>query len=131
VAIHRPKKYDRRNDLMSIYDQNLVIKWLRIKRYTSKAITAYEAFGILTVDTDQGKIYIAKNSNKMRIKSHLDWVYYEPKSMAYAIDNDLIDVYYEIMLKDLNSDPNQWKDWDFEQYVKSFYAHRHGRASLI
>jgi len=116
---------------MRIYDQTLIQKWLRIKRHLKTKYAAYEVNGILTISTNEHTIYLAKNSHKMRLKSHLDWVYYEPKSLAYAIDNNLIGAYYEIMLKDINSDPNIWKDGNFEMYIKSFYAAREGRANLV
>jgi hypothetical protein len=117
--------------MTSIYNAALIQKWFRIRRHLKTAYTAYEANGILTIPTNSHSIYIAKNSEKMRLKSHLDWVWYTPKQLAYAIDNNCVDAYYEIMLSHVNSDPNQWKDLNFEQELKSFYAARVGRASLI
>jgi hypothetical protein len=117
--------------MSGIYDKTLAQKWLRIKRRLSTQYTAYEANGMLSIPTNQQMIYIAKNSEKMRLKSHLDWVHYEPKSLAYAIDNNIVDSYYELMLSHSLSDPNQWKDFDYEMELKSFYASRVGRASLI
>lgn len=76
-------------------------------------------------------IYIAKHKTKFRLKSHLDWAWYTPKTLAHAIDTNTVDAYYEVMLKDIHSDPNDWKDSDFEMKLKGFYAARAGRASLI
>lgn len=117
--------------MTAIYDKTLAQKWLRIKRRLTTQCTAYEANGMLTISTNQHTVYIAKNSEKMRLKSHLDWVYYEPKSLSYAIDHNIIDAYYELMMKHSLSDPNQWKDFDYEMELKSFYASRAGRAILI
>jgi len=117
--------------MTSICDKILIQKWLRIKRRLTTQYTAYEANGMLTISTNQETIYLAKNSDKMRLKSHLDWVFYDPKSLAYAIDNNIVDSYYELMSTHSKSDPNQWKDFDYEMELKSFYASRVGRASLI
>jgi hypothetical protein len=111
-----------------INDVNLYRRWNAIKKYLTTQVKFTEYSDMLLVE---GNFYIAKHSNKMRLKSHLDWAYYTPKTLANAIDNNCISSYYEIMLNDVNSDPNIWKDKNFELELKSFYAARIGRASLI
>lgn len=103
-------------------------KFNDIKKHCTNKLEFAEYNGILRINKD---IYIAKNSVKFRLKSHLDWAWYTPKTLANAIDTDTIDSYYEIMLNDINSDPNVWKHLDFEMELKSFYAARVGRANII
>lgn len=116
-----------------IYNTTLVQRWVRIKRHLTSTIKieADELNGTLRLEIKDQVIFIAKNSSKMRLKSHLDWAYYTPKSLANAINNDLLDAYYEVMLNDINSDPNIWKEEDVEMELKSFYAARNKRASLV
>lgn len=111
-----------------IRDFKLRHKYNEIKKHITSTISVIEINGILTINKN---IYVAKNTYKFRIKSHLDWAYYTPKTLADAIDNGTVDSYYQIMLEDVNSDPNIWKDFDFEMELKSFYATRAGRANLI
>ena len=111
-----------------IQDKALYFRWAAIKRHLSTTVDINEYNGILRI---ADCCYIAKSTAKMRLKSHLDWCWYTPKTLAQAIDSNTIEVYYEIMLKDVRSDPNVWKDSDFELELKSFYAARVGRASLI
>jgi len=111
-----------------IKDFKLRAKYDAIKPHLTNTVSVTEINGILTINKD---IYIAKNSMKFRIKSHIDWAYYTPKTLADAINNNTVDSYYQIMLQDVNSDPNVWKDTDFEMELKSFYAARAGRASLL
>lgn len=111
-----------------IADQQLRWRWAAIKKYLTTSPVYNDMNGILTVN---GKFYLAKNSSKMRLKSHLDWVWYTPKTLAQAIDSDTVESYYEIMLNDIRTDPNVWKDIDFEMELKSHYAARAGRASLL
>jgi hypothetical protein len=101
---------------------------MAIKKHITTTITANEFHSVLAINKD---IYIAKKSCKFRLRSHLDWAWYTPKSLAQAIDNNTVESYYEIMLANINSDPNVWKDTDFELELKSFYAARAGRANLI
>lgn len=111
-----------------IRDKQLYFRWAPIKRYLTSSVVLKEHGGIISVD---GNIYIAKNSSKFRLKSHLDWAWYTPKTIAQAIDNNTIEQYYEIMLNDVRSDPNIWSDHDFEMTLKAFYAARVGRSSLL
>lgn len=103
-------------------------KWIEIKKHLKTKPNVWEYNGILKIHPN---IFVAKNSTKFRLQSYLDWAYYTPKTLADAINNNSVDVYYEVMLKDVNSDPNKWNDADFEQELKAFYAARIGRASLI
>jgi hypothetical protein len=114
-----------------IYDKNLISRWIRIKRHLTTTPEVYESYGVVAITKNSQTIYIAKNTTKMRLKSHLDWAYYTPKTLAYAIDNDLIDSYYEVMLKNVNSDPNIWNDKDLEMELKTYYAIRDQRAEPI
>lgn len=111
-----------------IQDKRLYFRWHAIKKHLTTNAKYIESNGLLEIN---GLCYIAKNSSKMRLKSHLDWAWYTPKTLAHAIDTNTIEQYYEIMLKDVRSDPNCWADSDFEQELKSFYAARASRCSLI
>jgi len=113
---------------INIKNNILRSKYSAIKNHCTTTLTFAEYNGILRINKD---IYIAKNSVKFRLKSHLDWAWYTPKTLANAIDTDTIESYYEIMLNDINSDPNVWKHLDFEMELKSFYAARVGRANII
>jgi len=111
-----------------VQDKQLYWRWSPIKIHLSRSVPIQEYRGILRIDKD---IFIAKHSSKFRIRSHLDWAWYTPKTLAQAINNNTVDQYYEIMLADVRSDPNEWKDLDFEQELKSFYAARVGRCSIV
>lgn len=112
----------------NVKDYILRQRFATISKYSQTNVIGNEFNGILVLNKE---IYLAKNSIKFRIKSHLDWAWYTPQTLAQAIDNNIVDVYYEIMLKHINSDPNIWKDKDFEMELKSYYAARAERASLI
>jgi hypothetical protein len=116
------------NSIWSIKDAKLRAIYSTIKFHATTDLVVSEHHNILTINK---KIYLAKNSIKFRLLSHLDWAWYTPKTLAQAIDSDTVDSYYEIMLAHVNSDPNVWKDTDFEMDLKSFYAARIGRANLI
>lgn len=112
----------------SFGDKMLEWRWSYIAKHLKTRPNVRVCYSYLEVN----KIcFIAKKSQKMRLKSHIDWCYYDPKTLADAIDNNTIETYYEIMLNDVKSDPNVWKDKDFEMELKSYYAARAGRASLI
>jgi hypothetical protein len=115
--------------MANIIDQTLAIRWLRISRHLTKTHLAHEGnSGILCIGKD---IYVAKKTMKFRLRSHLDWAYYTPKTLADALNTDTVEQYYEIMLNNIKSDPNQWKDKNIEMELKSYYAARVKRASLI
>ena len=111
-----------------IQDKVLYFRWAAIKQHLATNPNIREYNGILKINDI---CYISKNTSKMRLHSHLDWCWYTPKTLAQAIDSNSIETYYEIMLNDVRSDPNVWKDHDFELDLKSFYATRAGRASSI
>ena len=111
-----------------IQDQQLYWRWKPIHKHLMKPASYQENNGLLEIN---GLFYIAKKSSKMRLKSHLDWAWYTPKTLAQAIDTDTIEQYYEFMLHDGRSDPNLWKDRDIEMDLKTYYAERAGRASAI
>ena len=111
-----------------VKDFTLRSKFAKIRQHLQNDIIATEYNGILVLNKT---IYIAKNSVKFRIKSHLDWAWYTPQTLAQAINNDDIESYYEIMLQNVKSDPNVWKDIDFEISLKTYYAARANRASII
>lgn len=121
------------NKPKNVYIQNTTLyrKWISIKTHMTTNPQIREAHGMLAVTVSNDILFLAQNTQKFRLKSHLDWAYYTPATLADAIDNDTVDAYYEIMLKDINSDPNVWKDTDFELELKTFYAVRNRRASLI
>lgn len=114
-----------------INDKALWMRWAAIRKYMTQTqgLALADNRGVLCVVKHQ--CYIAKNSTKMRLKSHIDWCHYTPKGLAQAIDADQVAQYYEQMLCDPRSDPNQWRHRDEEQDIKAFYAARAGRASLI
>jgi hypothetical protein len=113
-----------------IHDRILYNRWTAINKHLTTKPKVNESFGCLSIDAGP-RIFIAKKTTKMRIKSHLDWVWYTPKSLASAIDTGTVEEYYEIMMQHVNSDPNVWNDHDFEMELKSLYASREGRASLL
>lgn len=115
----------------NISDQQLYFRWSAIKKHLTTTPDPREGRGIICILLKNNTLYLAKNSQKMRLKSHLDWAYYTPKTLAQALDADIVETYYEIMLNDVRSDPNIWKDKDIEMELKSFYAARANRASLI
>lgn len=111
-----------------IGDIKLWSRWAAISKHLTTTPTIIERTGYLEINR---MCYISKNSSKMRLKSHLDWCHYTPKTLAQAIDSNDIESYYEIMLNDVRTDPNVWKDVDFEMELKSHYAARVGRANCI
>jgi hypothetical protein len=103
-------------------------RWNRIQIHVTVPVTVNEWHSWLAINQE---IYIAKNTAKFRLRSHLDWAYYTPASLAQAINSGTVQEYYEIMLTHVQSDPNEWQDHDFEMQLKSFYAARIGRCSQI
>lgn len=114
-----------------INDPKFVQKWLRIRRHLTTTAYVYETYSQLAIKTQSVTLYLSKNSDKMRLYSHLDWVHYTAQHLAKAIDLDQVTAYYEIQMQNPLSDPNVWSNQDFEQMLKSYYAARAGRASLI
>jgi hypothetical protein len=115
-----------------INDTILQSRWIRIARHLPvNTVNVQEYRGTLSCSFNNFTFYISKNSTKFRLKSHLDWAWYTPKTFADAIKNNTLESYYEIMLNDVNSDPNEWKDRDIEMELKSYYANRANRCDLI
>jgi hypothetical protein len=111
-----------------IQDFQLWARWKPIKKHLTTTARYQEWQGILEINE---QFYIAKKTSKMRLKSHLDWCWYTPKTLAQAIDTGTVEEYYEFMLHDGRTDPNIWKDRDVELELKTYYAERAGRASTI
>lgn len=118
------------NKLKPLYirDQKLWGRWNAIKKHLTTTPSVVERNGYLEINN---LFYLAKNSSKMRLISHIDWCYYTSKTLAQAIDTNTIESYYETMLKDSRSDPNVWKDTDKEMKLKTYYAFKKGRANLL
>ena len=115
-----------------INDLILKTRWIRISRHLlTNKVVVQEYKGTLTCLVNNITFYLSKNSTKFRLKSQLDWAWYTPKTLADAIKNNNLESYYEIMLNDVRSDPNDWKDKDIEMELKSFYANRAHRCNLI
>ena len=78
----------------------------------------------------QGTVFnnflIAKNKTRFRPVGILDWAHYTKKGMCFAIQNDVLQQYYEEMLEDSRSPSNVWKDKKKEQNLKDYYANRSG-----
>ena len=120
------------NHYQIIHDKKLLIRWLAIKKHLTQYHPVDEYYqGRLKCDVAGVRFYIAKNTPQITLKSNIDWAWYTPKSLAQAMDAGNVDVYYETMLKNVHSNPNIWNSKDFELKLKSFYAVRAGRASLI
>lgn len=112
-----------------INDVKLYRRWAAIAKYlTTTKHNVSEYRGMLGYNK---QFLLSKHSTKMRLLSHLDWVHYTPKELAHAIESGTIEQYYEQKLQDGRSDPNVWKRTDEEHELKSKYAARAGRASLI
>lgn len=116
-----------------ISDLMLYHRWKAIKKYISTTVSIrlldYGYTRNMIIINEQ--CIIAKNSTKFRLLSQLDWAHYTAKGLATAIDNNDIDGYYERMLADTRSDPNQWNDYNKEMELKTHYAARANRASKI
>jgi len=115
--------------MIVIGDPVLRDKWRDIKKYLTIQIQAYSFKGILVLEHDICKVYIAKRSQKFRIKSFLDWSHYDAKDLANALNLSKVDDYYAQMLDNPKSDPNIWPCQDLELKNKTYYAVRMGRAS--
>lgn len=114
-----------------IIDPVLAQQWLRISRRLTVTVTAEQYSGQIRI-TDHGLVfYLAKHKDLFRLKSHLDWVSYTAKDLAQAINTKTVDQYYEHQHQSPLSPNNQWQDVVKELSLKSLYAHRVGRASLI
>ena len=111
--------------------KNGLYKWYAIRKHLTSNHSVFRDYTLATIITPNSTIYISKSNDKFRLKSYLDWAWYSPQTIAKAIDNDDLEVYYQVQLFNQNSDPNIWKRWNEEQDLKSYYAARANRASLI
>ena len=109
---------------------SLYFRFAAIDKHLTVIPKISEENGVLAIRLNDVTFYIAKHSTKFRLLSHLDWAWYTPNTLADAINNNTVEQYYEIMLKDVNSDPNVWKDRNFEMELKAFYAARVNRCDL-
>jgi|TARA_R110000803_G_scaffold207167_1_gene274929 hypothetical protein len=77
--------------------------------------------------TRQGTIFngflIAKNKTRFRPVGILDWAHFTGAGLRVAIEFDVLQEYYEEMLKDSRSPSNNWKDKNLEIVLKEQYAH--------
>lgn len=117
-----------RPSVPSIMDPMLSKRWALVHKHLHNPVDVTECNYLLRINK---QIFVAKKSSKFRLLSHLDWAWYTPKTLATAIDQNTVEQYYEFMLCDHRSDPNIWNDRQLEMELKSFYAARIGRASLI
>jgi len=80
----------------------------------------------------KGRIFngfvIAKTKTSFRPVGILDWAHYTKGGICVAIQNDVLQQYYEEMLKDPRSPSNVWRDKDKEQHLKKYYEDRSGEA---
>ena len=77
--------------------------------------------------TRQGTIFngfvLAKNKTRFRPLGILDWAHFTMAGIRVAIQHDVLQEYYEEMLKDPRSPSNEWKDKGLELHLKEYYAH--------
>ena len=111
-----------------IDDILLYRRWMSIRQHLTSPHVVVEYPGEIVINNH---FRVATRSAKMRLISHLDWVFYTPRDLAAAMDSNTVDVYYEQQLLDSQSDPNVWKDVDKEIELKTRYAVQAGRASLL
>lgn len=115
----------------NITDPVLAQKWLRISRRLKATVLAQEYSGQIRITDHVEIFYLAKHKELFRLKSHLDWAAYTPNDLAQAINTKTVDQYYEQQMRAPLTPDNQWQDVVKELTLKSHYAHRVGRASLI
>ena len=65
---------------------------------------------------------IARNKTLFRPVGILDWAWYTASGLALAIELDVMQEYYEKMLKDKRSPDNTWKNKDKEKQLKVGYS---------
>ena len=111
-----------------IHDLFLYHRWRPIQKYLRGPHHYRESNGLLLIDD---VFFIAKNSSRMRLKSHIDWVHYTAKTLAEAMNQDRVPEYYESQMRDPRSPANQWARSHQEQELKTRSAHRAGRANWI
>ena len=109
-----------------IDDIRLFSRWKAIKKHfsTPKGYNMQIVNGMLYIERS---IFLAKKSRKMRLRSRIDWVYYDPKQLAHALETNTVEQYYANEIGDTQSNPNDWKRIGEEIDIKAHYAHRVGR----
>ena len=78
----------------------------------------------------QGTVFnsflIAKNRTRFRPVGVLDWAHFTMAGLRVAIQYDILQQYYEEMLKDPRSPSNNWKDKDKEKKLKALHSNNLG-----
>lgn len=87
-----------------------------------------DTYGYIEINNEFYITSTTKKGTKMRMISRLDWVHYNPKDLALAIETDTVEAYYAQQLNDPASDPNVWADAVKEFELKTYYANRVGRS---
>lgn len=100
-------------------------RWRKIQQHLNTTPRVVEAYGKLKIND---LFYVAQGSQKMRLYSYLDWVYYEPQQLAQAMNMGSVEQYYMGQLDDPQSPHNQWKRTQQELELKTYYAERAGRT---
>jgi|TARA_R110000782_G_scaffold261291_1_gene352883 hypothetical protein len=81
-------------------------------------------------DCSSGKIFngflIARNKTRFRPLGILDWAHFTMAGLRVAIQYDILQQYYEEMLKDPRSPSNNWKDKDKEKKLKALHSNNLG-----
>jgi len=111
-----------------IQDKQLYFRWANIYKHLSGFFHLEQQHGMLLVNDE---FYIAKSATVMRLKSHLDWVHYDPQDLAQAMLKAQVPAYYEQQMSDPESPGDHWRDKAKEQDLKVHYAVRAGRATEI
>jgi hypothetical protein len=103
--------------------------WQQLNQLITTQYGCQISNGMLRINKNDIVIFIAQHKQMFRIKSRLDWVYYDLQDLATNLDNDTIKYYYFIQLGDPNSYPNDWKRIQEEYLLKTHYANRVGRQT--
>ena len=124
--LHKLQNKKHNQQMINMVKQNYVL--LNICKHFSKFYVFKD------IDDTHGYIKLnnqfyvsSKKKTTMRLISRLDWVYYEPKDLAHAIETDTVEVYYAKQLSNSQSYPNVWRDTSEEYDLKEYYANRAGR----
>ena len=110
-------------------DPKFQYKWSQISNHMTTGVFRYISHGYLIVKAPREDVRLVKKRHKniMRLTSRLDWVWYDAKDLANAIDSDSVLDYYVQQLSDPRSYPNDWKRLVEEEDTKEHHAHRVGR----
>ena len=104
-------------------------KWSMIHKHLTTCVSRHISQGYLFILANECPIRLVKKRGKniMRLNSRLDWVWYDPRDLANAIDSNTVLDYYTQQLNDPRSYPNTWKRPAEELDTKELYATRAGR----